>query len=179
MPGLRSTILYWPAVSVTAVRVFSISTGLDASTVTPGRTAPVPSFTTPAIATCALAMAGTKQAAAQSSAVHRTTRRMTSPFRSASVCRGLQRLTLRGGRAAVKLKNYRPSGRSDTEALFQVAHAVSRHGELGLAGVLQADQHPAVQRGEELLHERDIDDRGAMDAREAARVEPRIEVAQR
>jgi hypothetical protein len=48
-PGTRLMILYWPAASVTAVRTFSISDGLAASTVTPGSTAPVASFTTPAI----------------------------------------------------------------------------------------------------------------------------------
>src|SRR5262249_52258573 len=40
VPGRRSTILYWPVPSVTTERVCSISAGLDASTVTPGRTAP-------------------------------------------------------------------------------------------------------------------------------------------
>ena len=46
-PGRRSTILYTPSPSVTAVRTFSIRAVLDASTVTPGSTAPVVSFTTP------------------------------------------------------------------------------------------------------------------------------------
>src|SRR6185295_11636817 len=41
---------YWPAPSVTALRTFSIRAGLAASTVTPGRTAPDASFTTPAMA---------------------------------------------------------------------------------------------------------------------------------
>src|SRR5712692_10239195 len=40
---------YSPRSSVTALRTFSISTGLDASTVTPGRTPPDPSVTTPAM----------------------------------------------------------------------------------------------------------------------------------
>src|SRR4029450_150596 len=40
---------YWTVPSVTAVRTFSISSGLDASTVTPGRTAPDASLTTPVI----------------------------------------------------------------------------------------------------------------------------------
>src|SRR4029079_19008105 len=40
---------YCPLPSVTALRTFSISAGLDASTVTPGRTAPDASLTTPAI----------------------------------------------------------------------------------------------------------------------------------
>src|SRR5262245_28095152 len=51
-------ILYWPSESVTPVRLFSISAGLAASTVTPGRTAPLVSLTTPAIALCAVARAG-------------------------------------------------------------------------------------------------------------------------
>ena len=42
-------ILYSPRSSETAVLTFSISTSLDASTVTPGMTAPDESFTTPAI----------------------------------------------------------------------------------------------------------------------------------
>ena len=49
VPGRRSTILYWPCASVVTVRTRSISAGLLASTVTPGITAPVVSFTTPAI----------------------------------------------------------------------------------------------------------------------------------
>src|SRR5438876_5886460 len=49
---------YWPVPSVTAVRVFSIRTGLAVSTVTPGRTAPDASFTTPVIDACAYADAG-------------------------------------------------------------------------------------------------------------------------
>src|SRR5215831_3990016 len=40
VPGWRSMIRYWPLPLVTAERVFSMSAGLDASTVTPGRTAP-------------------------------------------------------------------------------------------------------------------------------------------
>ena len=52
--------MYWPVPSVTTVRVFSRSAGLDASTVTPGSTAPDASLTTPAIEAlpCALAAAG-------------------------------------------------------------------------------------------------------------------------
>src|SRR5215831_5864211 len=50
MPGLRSMIRYWPVPSVTTVRDFSMSTGLAASTLTPGSTAPDASLTRPAIA---------------------------------------------------------------------------------------------------------------------------------
>src|SRR5262249_39215188 len=62
VPGRRSTTLYWPSLSVTTVRTFSMSAGLAASTVTPGSTAPVVSRTTPAIAPvvadCARAIPG-------------------------------------------------------------------------------------------------------------------------
>jgi len=58
VPGLRSTIRYCPVPSVTADRVFSMSTELDASTVTPGSTAPDTSFTAPVIDDCACATAG-------------------------------------------------------------------------------------------------------------------------
>src|SRR5947207_14958930 len=49
---------YRPALSVTAVRTFSISAGLAASTLTPGSTAPDASFTEPAILACAHAAVG-------------------------------------------------------------------------------------------------------------------------
>src|ERR1044071_5776392 len=53
----------WPLPSVVAVRTFSINTGLAASTVTPGSTAPEVSFTTPVMEACAIAAAGTSTAA--------------------------------------------------------------------------------------------------------------------
>src|SRR5688572_21167207 len=49
---------YWPVLSLTAVRTFSISAGLLASTVTPGRMAPELSLTVPAITACAAALVG-------------------------------------------------------------------------------------------------------------------------
>ena len=48
-PGGRLMMRYCPDPSVATARTFSISTGLAASTVTPGRTAPDASLTTPAI----------------------------------------------------------------------------------------------------------------------------------
>jgi hypothetical protein len=62
MPGRRFSIAYWPVPSVTAIRTFSISAGLAASTVTPGRTAPEASLTTPLTAACAAAMTGSNNA---------------------------------------------------------------------------------------------------------------------
>jgi hypothetical protein len=52
--------LYSPALSVTAIRTFSMSAGLLASTFTPGNTLPVVSFTLPEIPAvpCAAAAAG-------------------------------------------------------------------------------------------------------------------------
>src|SRR3989442_3490552 len=60
VPGRSSMTLYRPSASVTTLRTFSISVRLDASTVTPGRTAPVVSRTTPVMppvtADCAQAL---------------------------------------------------------------------------------------------------------------------------
>ncbi len=64
VPGRRSTILYCPWLSLTTERVFSMRAGLAASTVTPGRTAPELSFTTPAIALWACATPGSPTSAA-------------------------------------------------------------------------------------------------------------------
>src|SRR5262249_15925490 len=58
-PGGSSVSRYCPVPSVTALLAFSISAGLDASTVTPGRTAPDESLTTPASVACANTDAGT------------------------------------------------------------------------------------------------------------------------
>src|SRR4026209_91461 len=52
---------YRPWSSVTVDRTFSISAGLAASTVTPGRTAPDPSRTTPVMLLCARADAGKRR----------------------------------------------------------------------------------------------------------------------
>ena len=52
-------ILNCPVPLVTAVRNPSINAGLDASTVTPGKTLPDESFTTPTIALCAKPLAAT------------------------------------------------------------------------------------------------------------------------
>jgi hypothetical protein len=60
VPARRSMMRYWPVPSVTTVRVFSMSTGLDASTVTPGSTPPDASRTAP-VMTCARAVAGSSR----------------------------------------------------------------------------------------------------------------------
>src|SRR5580765_7636081 len=49
---------YWPEPSLTTARTFSISTGLAASTVTPGNTAPDVSLTTPVMVDWAEAIVG-------------------------------------------------------------------------------------------------------------------------
>jgi hypothetical protein len=73
VPGRRSTILYWPLVSVVTERTFSMSEGLAASTVTPGSTAPDVSLTTPARDPWAAAKPGkiTTRAAAMASGILR------------------------------------------------------------------------------------------------------------
>src|SRR4029450_4838292 len=63
MPGRRSMIRYCPEPSVTAVRDLSISAGLEASTVTPGNTAPDASRTVPVREACANTVAGRKETA--------------------------------------------------------------------------------------------------------------------
>src|SRR3954463_10157495 len=55
---------YCPLPSVTAVLVRSIRAGLAASTVTPGRTAPEPSFTVPVRVACARARDGSSRSTA-------------------------------------------------------------------------------------------------------------------
>ena len=57
VPGGRSGIRYCPASSLTPLRTFVISAGLDASIVTPGSTAPEVSRTVPA-RLCAAARLG-------------------------------------------------------------------------------------------------------------------------
>src|SRR5205809_3303308 len=58
MPRRRSTIRYSPVSSLTTERTFSINTGLAASTITPGSTAPAAYMTTPVMADCANAVTG-------------------------------------------------------------------------------------------------------------------------
>src|SRR5437016_5108994 len=78
MPGRRSTIRYWPVSSLTTERIRSMSTGLAASTVTPGSTPPDASRTTPVMAACAYAAAG------KSTTTSRTKRHRLKNLRIAS-----------------------------------------------------------------------------------------------
>ncbi len=70
---------YVPASSLTTVRTFSISTGLDASTVTPGSTPPDESLTTPAIEAWAYTMPGNSMIIAITYEI-RSSRLVTSAF---------------------------------------------------------------------------------------------------
>src|SRR5262249_1382571 len=89
--------------SVTADRTFSMSTGLDASTVTPGITAPVVSLTTPAmlLPLCAEAAVAIKSTAAITSTHAKRVLRTQSSW---SACRRTLRL--------VRLKADPPAGPS-------------------------------------------------------------------
>src|SRR5688572_12612561 len=51
---------YWPTLLVVTERVRSMSAGLEASTVTPGSTAPDASLTVPTMEPCAKALAGAR-----------------------------------------------------------------------------------------------------------------------
>ena len=75
---------YWPVPSVTTVRTFSMSAGLDASTVTPGSTAPDPSVTRPAMLgfCCAQAMLGIA-----STNMHKPTLARTLVIRFLQLCK--------------------------------------------------------------------------------------------
>src|SRR5688572_22664638 len=70
---------YCPVPSVTAVRVRSMSAGLDASTVTPGNTAPEASLTVPASDACADAIDGSR-------ATHRIARTDRTTMRMGLLC---------------------------------------------------------------------------------------------
>src|SRR5437867_9675833 len=78
VPGLSETILYSPSESVTTVRTPSMRTGLDASTVTPGNTAPDVSFTTPAMPWANIT-AGIKSRTAATTPTHVTRFRTIAP----------------------------------------------------------------------------------------------------
>ena len=82
VPGRRFSMRYCPVPSVTAVRTFSISAGLVASTVTPGSTAPDASFTAPAMTACANARPGLSTNKATSATDFMVTRISTSPLDS-------------------------------------------------------------------------------------------------
>src|SRR5215204_3603683 len=74
---------YCPELSVAAERAFSISAGLDASTTTPGSTAPEVSRTAPVIDPCADARTGMSQAAKAISARRHSIRMENAPFEPA------------------------------------------------------------------------------------------------
>src|SRR5215831_12626787 len=92
-------ILYWPVPSVTTERVFSMSAGLEASTVTPGKTAPVTSLTTPAmlLSLCASKTAGTARIPTLATVARRIFVRLMVPPRS--MARGRWRAHLESVRA--------------------------------------------------------------------------------
>jgi hypothetical protein len=70
VPGLRSTIRYCPVSSLTTVRTFSIRTGLEASTVTPGNTPPDVSRATPVMAAWAKTVVGRRHASSAAKERH-------------------------------------------------------------------------------------------------------------
>ena len=63
---------------------------------------------------------------------------------------------------------------SDPEPLFQLADPVAGDAQFGLPLVLQPHQHTAIHGRKQLLHEPDVDDRGAVNSCEAACIELRL-----
>src|ERR1700704_3411275 len=100
---------YCPVASVTTERTFSIRAGLAASTLTPGRTAPELSLTTPVIAACAEAVDGKSRETRITRSAHedrRTRFAMLSSLRAvqvddASARENLERITSESGRLAL------------------------------------------------------------------------------
>jgi hypothetical protein len=70
---------YTPSPSLTTAFDFSIKASLDASTVTPGRTAPEASFTVPVMALCACAVAGHNANHPRATSAATVTRRVMLP----------------------------------------------------------------------------------------------------
>src|SRR6476660_635495 len=96
---------YWPEPSVTTERVFSISAGLAASTVTPGRTPPEESLTTPAICACAKTVEGI-------AAMNNTAQKTCANLLMADLlARKMVSLRRRGGKSAELLR----PGRDDCQ----------------------------------------------------------------
>src|SRR5689334_22942468 len=83
---------YWPVSLLTTERTFSINAGLAASTVTPGRTPPETSLTTPVMAACAKAAAG-RSNRTNRTAVQRVTNFLIAFLLTSWVCRLSAELT--------------------------------------------------------------------------------------
>src|SRR4029079_8588785 len=96
VPGCRLSMRYWPLSSVVAARVFSISTGLEASTVTPGRMRPEASLTVPARATWAHAAEGINTRAVRTADTFAVTR-ISPPRWFEEPCGRPRRRILRAG----------------------------------------------------------------------------------
>src|SRR6266540_7008644 len=67
---------------------------------------------------------------------------------------------------------------SDSQPLFEIAHAVAGDRELRLCLVLQPHQYPAVDGGKQLLHEPGVHDGGAVNAHEPPWIQTLLELGQ-
>src|SRR6188768_3021654 len=100
---------YSPLVSLTAVLTFSISTSLDASTVTPGSTAPDVSLITPLIDDWACASPGARSKTAQTRNFHAFLRMCGPPPRKdAYASRLLRRFDTDACTAPPRQRGYTP-----------------------------------------------------------------------
>src|SRR5262245_7512452 len=112
---------YCPAASVSAVRVLSINTGLEASIVTPGSTPPDGSLKVPERADCGKATAG-KMISPQTATIARVRERIRTPLqRSPSADLGL----LLYRKTAISEHEY---PRSDSRARCDARRAARRKG---------------------------------------------------
>src|SRR5580704_6728592 len=125
-PGRRFSMRYWPVPSVTAARVFSIRAGLDASTVTPGSTAPELSFTIPAIDAWAYDALGRNRVIIRERRARETGTRETGN----SVKNGRTRTSVFRGRLSIRKS--RPRGKPTIERR-KLARAVCSVNTQGLS----------------------------------------------
>ena len=105
-------IRYWPLPSVTTVRTFSLRFGLDASTVTPGNTAPDVSRTTPVIDAWAYDATGTTR-----SDTHAMTTTLTIPRITGLPC-DFTTGPLRSWQSPMAERQERCSGAGVTQAIW-------------------------------------------------------------
>src|SRR6266545_345909 len=139
VPGRRVSIRYWPVPSVTTDRTFSISTGLAASTVTPGSTAPEPSLTTPVMDAWAYAAEGRRANDANRTSESRTHRRMGCLLRRGRRRRYSRRYSIRLGASQRSVPCDRMCGvQSDLAEAIDFHNAIIAEGNKALIGYATA-----------------------------------------
>src|SRR5215831_2647945 len=149
VPGSRSTTRYCPVPSVSAVRVFSMSTGLDTSTVTPGRTPPDGSLTVPAMVACASTVPGKTTAITASDAILKQLR-MAIPPALCVLCHveAYGRTSLIGQVGAGELAL--SAGRADSVSFISRRRSPPQYPYSGMGTVLMAGHYDPMDRSSSL-----------------------------